>query len=142
MISAYTIGQGDRVMREKRGNIAINSQQKKPNVPSALDLWRFMGGKSHQVSGQKGRRPPDSMIAVLGDRVTYTFILDDEVASIHFDRRRGEIFFKGHNINHMELTGNQLKSLEQMKGVLADDEKARKILPDYSATLARCLADK
>ena len=81
------------------------------------------------------------MLAAMNDRVTYTFILEDEVASIHFDRRRGEIFFRGRNIRHLELSPAQIEALDHMKEVLAGDGKARALLSDYSATLARALAD-
>jgi hypothetical protein len=82
------------------------------------------------------------MLASYGDRVTYTFIIDDEVASIHFDRTRGEIFFRGHNIRHLELAASQVEALLRLEEVLKADEKARDLFPEYSATLARCLADK
>lgn len=129
-------------MKEKKENMQTNNQKTTGPIHSALDLWRLMGGRSERVPGKEGRRPPDSMLAVLGDRVTYTFILDDEVASIHFDSQRGEIFFKGHNIAHLELSQRQKEALVQMKDILEADEKARKMLPKYLATLARYHADK
>lgn len=111
-------------------------------MPSALDLWKLAGGgEAHRVKGEAGKRPPDSMVAVYGDRVTYTFILDDEVASIHFDRARGEIFYKGHNIRNMQLSDRQIEALYEMKKVIASDHKSRELFSDYVATLDRLIAD-
>lgn len=127
-------------MKNKHEQIeeAMKTKEQMPN--SAIDLWRLMGGQSHRVR-EEGKPPPDAMLAVLGDRVTYTFIMEDEVASIHFDRMRGEIFFKGHNIRHLTLSDRQREALLKMKEVLSGDEKAKVLFSDYSATLDRCLTD-
>ena len=109
--------------------------------PSPLELIRMRSGRSHRV-GESQRAAPDSMLAVYRDRVTYTFIMEEEVASIHFDRQRGEIFFRGHNIAHMELTPRQREALLAMEGVLEADEQARPFFEAYGATLHRLLADK
>ena len=108
--------------------------------PSSADLIRMMGGKSRHVL--KGPRVVDSIIAVYRDRVTYTFIMDSEVASIHFDRKRGEIFFRGHNLRNMKLSERKREALLAMKSVLAGDEKGKEFLSEYEATLDRLLADK
>jgi len=109
--------------------------------PSSLDLIRMMGGRS-RPAGRGPQRAPDSVIAVFKDRVTYTFIMDEEVASIHFDRKRGEIFFKGHNIRNMHLSQKQIKALNVMREVLEADREGRELYPAYSATLDRLLTDK
>jgi len=109
--------------------------------PSSSELLRMMGGKSRHA-GKGAKRSADSVIAVYRNRVTYTFIMDGEVASIHYDRRRHEIFFRGHNIRNMELSDKQKGALEAMKRVLAADEQGRAFLQSYSATLGRLLADK
>lgn len=128
----------DQKMKDKHSEI-IESTEGEP-VHSALDLWRHMGGQSHRVPEQ-GQPPPDSMLAAYGDRVTYTFIMEEEVASIHFDRRRQEIFFKGHNVRHLEMTDPQLNALNHLKEVIKNDPKAKSLFSDYCATLDRFLAD-
>lgn len=120
---------------------AVQEEAGDPVVRSPLDLWRLKGGISHHPV-ERGRPSPDSMLAVYDDRVTYTFIIEDEVASIHYDRKRGEIFFRGHNIRHLDLTPAQIEALFHMEEVLRDDPGAAGLFSDYSATLARCLADK
>ena len=96
--------------------------------------------KSKRVTGPNGQLN-DSMMAVFKNRLTYTFIHDNEVASIHFDRDRGEIFYKGHNIVNMQLTPSQNMVLSGMEAILANDDKGSGFLAAYKATLTRCLAD-
>jgi hypothetical protein len=128
-------------MVNKKERIEVAQAEADPVLRSPLDLLKLKGGASRRLR-EGGRPPPDSMLAILPDRATYTFILEDEVASIHFDRRRGEIFFRGHNIRHLELTQAQKEALGHVEEVLKGGEKGRELFPDYAATLARCLADK
>lgn len=96
----------------------------------------------HPQDKRPMRMPTDSRLAVFRDRVTYTFIIDGEVASIHFDRRRGEIFYKGHNIANMELAEAQRRLLKGFIGVLMADPQGEPFMVEYTATLNRLLADK
>lgn len=107
---------------------------------SPLELIKMRGGVAHAVKTPVGRAA-DSMLAVYHDRLTYTFILDKEVASIHFDRNRKEIFFKGHNIQNMQLSPAQVKALKDLQGVLMEDEQGKSLFNDYVATLGHLLAD-
>jgi len=107
-----------------------------------FELWKHVQAARAQKTGVKGKVAVDSMLAVYRDSLTYTFILEREVASIHFDRLRGEIFFKGHNIKNMELTPEQEQALKDLRSVLMQDSRARPFLSDYDATLGRLLADK
>lgn len=119
----------------------INFEQSSEAPKSPLDLWRLMGGKAQRVPGvdQPHR---DSLLAVYKDRLTYTFIFGREVASIHFDRAKREIFFKGHNIRNLELSEPKIKVLEDFKRVLEADVRSKRFLEVYSATLGSVLADK
>lgn len=110
-------------------------------LESPLDLLRHMGGRAHRVRDGREKKV-DCMLAVYKDRLTYTFILENEVASIHFDSGRGEIFFRGHNISHLELTEEQRKALLELRIILEEDLEGRELLPRYVATLDRVLADK
>jgi len=109
---------------------------------SPLEMIKKTGGTAaHAVKTQQGRAV-DSMLAVYRDRLTYTFILAKEVASIHFDKNRREIFFSGHNVMNMVLTPEQIKALKDLKAVLAEDEQGKLLFNDYVATLDHLLADK
>ncbi len=107
---------------------------------SSTDLWRLRALASRGAHSKPVKRP-DGMLAVHQERVTYTFIMGSEVASIHYDRTRGEIFFKGHNLRNMALTEAQKGALMAMKEVLSADRDGSKLLSDYSATLGRLIAD-
>lgn len=112
-----------------------------PKTPqSPIDLWRLMGGKARPVRGA-AQSLQDSLLAVYKDRLTYTFILGLEVASIHFDRSKKEIFFKGHNLHNLKLNEHQIKALTDFKQVLKADERGRPFSKDYEATLGDLLAD-
>jgi hypothetical protein len=128
-------------MRKKIDITELAVEAARSGVTAPLDLIRLMGGKSKKVEG-KTLRAPDSMLAVYKNRFTYTFIMNDEVASIHFDDSRNEIFFKGHNIRNLELTEAQKNVLETLHFVLEEDNEGKKFLSSYFATLERVLADK
>ncbi|OGQ45596.1 MAG: hypothetical protein A3H42_03410 [Deltaproteobacteria bacterium RIFCSPLOWO2_02_FULL_46_8] len=108
---------------------------------SGLDLWKLMGGETQRVKPVEGMPAPDSLLAVYQDRFTYTFILENEVASIHYDKKRNEIFFKGHNIKNFELNPAQIQALVGLKTILTQDKRAKGLVSDYEATLHRVLAD-
>lgn len=123
-------------------NLRTETHSGEPRPRGVFELWKHIQAARARKTGVKGKAAVDSMLAVYKDRFTYTFILDREVASIHFDRMRGEIFFKGHNIRNIELTNRQWQALEDLKAFLSHDDKGRQFLSDFSATLDRCLADK
>ncbi len=127
-------------MREKKEQLSPVSRPGS-SQHSTPDLMHLMRGRSKRA-GQMERGSPDSVIAIYKDRLTYTFIMGEEVASIHFDRSRGEIFFRGHNIVHMKLGPMERKALIALIGVLEEDEQGREFKESYSATLDRVLADK
>jgi len=127
-------------MRKKLQKIEVSRDVIIPGQTSPLDLIRMMGGRAHKV-GKPSEKTPDSMLAVYKDRLTYTFIMDHEVASIHFDRRRGEIFYKGHNIKNLELNENQREALMSLMQILQDDSEGAEFLSEYQATLESLMAD-
>ena len=115
--------------------------EKEGNATSQLDVLKMTGGKAHRVQRKNGKSP-DSMLAVYKNRATYTFIFDEDVASIHFDSERREIFFKGHNIRNLELSEKHLHALSEFQQILMEDEEGRELADSYEATLTRLLADK
>ncbi len=127
-------------LRMHRHPVANEGLSEAKGEMSPLELIKYKG-VAHRVKTPLGRAA-DSMLAVYKGRLTYTFILRKEVASIHFDRDRQEIFFRGHNIKNMELSHEQMKALENLKGILAEDEQGRDFLIGYGATLDMVLADK
>ncbi len=127
-------------MIKKTGELLKQDQQLQSHNPS-LEFIKMRGARSHRVQGE-GNKHADSMLAVYKDRLTYTFIFEGDVASVHFNRSKQEIFFKGHNIKNMELTEAQILVLGHLAGILERDSQGRAMHDEYEATLARLLADK
>lgn len=133
---------GDRKMKihreTSRERLAeLGSKEKRL---SPLEQIKKTGGVAHAVRNVP-QRAVDSMLAVYRERLTYTFVMEKEVASIHFDKARQEIFFSGHNIKNMQLTPAQMKILKDLQAVLAADEQGKLLFNDYVATLGHLLAD-
>jgi len=125
-------------MKTQKNDKRVATQQISTGNP--LDLYKRVGAVAQKVP-TKGKMAEDSMLAVYKNRVTYTFILGKEVASVHYDRKRGEIYFSGHNIRNMDLSGEQRQALMDMGMAMQADEKAKEFSSSYDATLARVLAD-
>lgn len=107
---------------------------------SSEKLYRLKGGGYRSSCKDKGLC--DSQLAVSNDRFTYTFVLEGEVASIHFNSSKREIYFKGHHIKNLELTASQRQALKDLKLVINQDKIAQRFYDDYCATLDREIADK
>lgn len=86
--------------------------------------------------------PADSQLISFGDRFTFTFAQGREVGSIHFDRGRGEIFYKGHNIRNMELEEWQMQILEGLRKTLEQDAQGKTFAADYAHTLDKMTMEK
>jgi hypothetical protein len=83
-----------------------------------------------------------SQLVSFGDRITYIFAYGKEVGSIHFDRGRKEIFYKGHNIRNMELEDWQMQVMEKLRNVLQESENGKEFVSSYSQTLDKILLEK
>src|SRR5262245_5838281 len=69
------------------------------------------------------------------DKVTYTFLRDEELISLHFDKKKRTLFFKGHNMAHMSLDPQQLHDLEQFHQELAKNPKTKNFAPAFEQVL-------
>lgn len=69
------------------------------------------------------------------DKVTYTFVANEEVVSLHFDRSRQTIFYKGHSIFNIELKPEQVGYLEQFREVLEEDPETNNMVHAYNKVL-------
>jgi hypothetical protein len=86
--------------------------------------------------------PSDSQLISFGDRFTFTFAQGREVGSVHFDRGRGEIFYKGHNIRNMDLEDWQMQVLEGLRKTLMHDEQGKEFAADYARTLDKIILER
>ena len=110
--------------------------QKAPQNVPAMDA-----AESLPVDAWQGL-PADSQLISFGDRFTFTFAQGREVGSIHFDRCRGEIFYKGHNIRNMEPEEWQMQILEGLRKTLMHDEQGKAFAEDYARTLDKIVMEK
>ena len=86
--------------------------------------------------------PLNSQWVTFGSRVTFTFVVGHDVGSIHFDRSRSEIFFKGHNIRNIDVEPWQWQVLEKMRDVLHSHAKLRNFRNPYSRLLDKIVIEK
>lgn len=105
-----------------------------------IDIAGIIGGRARRVPDSSGRAA-DSMLAIYKNRLTYTFICDNDVASIHYDAAKHEIFFRGHNIKFMALSESHITALHELAAILAGDREGKRLCQDYQETLALLLAD-
>lgn len=116
-----------------------------------------MNPKNHRPSREgvdqpKPRVPPhpetppppisQQQLITFGERVTYTFASGREIGSIHYDRLRGEIFYKGHSVRHMELNEGQAQMLEKMRLILQNDPQTRRFAEGYGKTLDKIIVER
>lgn len=85
------------------------------------------------------RTPQDSHLVSFGQRVTYTFAVGHDVASVHFDMERGELFYKGHRITAQNMEPWLVELLNHFKEVLSASEYADKFLESYSLEMDKML---
>ena len=108
------------------------SAKTRPPAPveksASEDLWKGL--------------PDDSQLISFGERFTFTFAQGREVGSIHFDRSRGEIFYKGHNIRNMDMEEWQMQILEGLRQTLHHDEQGKAFAADYARTLDKVTLEK
>lgn len=128
-------------MKDKRfGYVNIEETPSREKRLSPIELIRLHGGRAHKVGGMTARGA-DAMLAVFNERFTYTFIMNKEVASIHFDRSSNKIYFSGHNIQNLTLTGDQRRELLNVVSILEEDADGKELKSAYEATLTSLLAD-
>lgn len=105
-------------------------------------------GESAAVSPVKSPQQAETasmngvQIISFGERITYVFSQGKEVGSVHFDRGRMEIFYKGHNIRNMELEDWQMEVLTGLRHILANDTHGKSFAPSYGKTLDKILLEK
>ncbi len=108
---------------QKRGPTADRLPSESPGQVSKIDLDYFR----------------EARLFLAPNRATITFYADNEVASIHFDLIRDEIFYKGHNVKNMTLTDNQWMALQKFSDYLVEVPKSEKLRQAYQACLFRLL---
>jgi hypothetical protein len=95
------------------------------------------------LGSEKGKTPSgldyfrEAQLFLGGSRATLTFYSDLEVASIHYDMERDEIFYKGHNVKNMTLSENQIEALQKFFDYLSQTPQAKRLRRAYRTCLNR-----
>lgn len=69
------------------------------------------------------------------DKLTYTFVTHSEVISLHFDRIKKTIFYKGHNIANINLGPDQLMHLGLFEKEIAKQPNLHEFQETFSQIL-------
>ncbi len=77
-----------------------------------------------------------------GNRATLTFFTDQEVASIHYDLDRDEIFYRGHNVKNMTLNEKQWEALQKFSDYLGSSQGSERLNKSYHDCLERLLSQQ
>jgi hypothetical protein len=87
-----------------------------------------------RVCNQK--RYYDGKIFYGADRVTYTFVDDDEVVVLHFDVSRQTLFFKGHRVESLAIHSQMKEFLSSFKERLLENEQTKEFLESFEMAVA------
>ena len=104
-------------------------------------------GAARGLMGASGSEPMDlnyfreARLFLGKDRATLTFYVDQEVASIHYDLIRDEIFYRGHNVKNMTMSQTQWESLRKFAEYLGDDPRADRLRDAYKSCLEHLMTD-
>lgn len=77
----------------------------------------------------------DGRIFYSDSKVTYTFLNNHEVISLHYDQNRGEIFFNGHSLSNHTLNIEEIGFLDKFRFALSRDEKTQVLIKNFDQIL-------
>jgi len=119
---------------DKRGNQIGGKQPSKKGAfeKNALPLERHKGPEELDFF-------KEAKLFSTGDRATLTFFSSEGVASIHYDLKRNEIFYRGHNVKNMTLSPGHWESLQRFSEYLAKNGGDFRLRQAYDACLAQIL---
>lgn len=82
------------------------------------------------------------VLNVSDDKVTYTHCYGDEIVSIHFDLKCRGLYYKGHNLQNLELTETMRHHLDDFKSAIEGSKNAKHLLPFLEEVLILFLKSK
>jgi len=77
-----------------------------------------------------------------GSKITYTFVYKKEVVSLHYDRQRKAIFYKGHSVANMKLSADQIQHLQRFGSELQRNDQTRTFANAFNKILKSLLKKK
>lgn len=87
-----------------------------------------------KVHNQK--RYYDGKIFYAADKVTHTFVFEEEVVVLHFDLSRHALFFKGHKIESLEIHPNINEFLSNFRRLLEENPQTKEFLGPFDEAVA------
>jgi len=111
------VGRFDMI-REHYINETNKKRGRKKKVSYPKDLEHI-----HQKNGYF-----DEKIFYSADRVTYTFLNDDDVIVLHYDVNTDHLFLKGHRIKNIHAHPHLHEFLTKFKKCLMDNPKTKKFV--------------
>src|SRR5262245_40151636 len=111
-----------------------NFSQMEGNLPLSTGTGPAPSGKEETLSDLSKPR-----FFLQKNRFTYTFFAEKEVASIHFDGVRGEIFYNGHNIRNMQSSESQVRWMRKLPLILQEQGCEKGLISRYEAALSKLL---
>jgi len=88
---------------------------------SPLDLGKFFQPKGNY----------DGKIHCTDERVTYTFLDHEEVITLHYDKNRKELFYKGHQVTNLTITTKEKEHIEKFLQALKNHPEAKNFIDDF-----------
>ena len=119
--------QQDQNLRGQKSDTEVGAAPQEMNLPSAAH------GEMEALGFREGK------LFSSPERLTLTFFMGDQVASIHFDLSRREIFFKGHNVKNMTLTQDQWIALKNFSKLIKKEDCPPNIIQAYEDCLGQIL---
>lgn len=103
--------------------VRTEKKQKKPGVGWSLE----------KVHNQQTYY--DGKIFYAANKVTYTFVFEEEVEVLHFDRDRHALFFKGHRIEFLSIHPNIKEFLSDFRRLLEENPQTKEFLGPFDETV-------
>ncbi|MCP5468062.1 MAG: hypothetical protein H7A32_02195 [Deltaproteobacteria bacterium] len=82
----------------------------------------------------------EAQLFINQDRATLTFYVNNKVASIHFDKNKGEIYYKGQSLRHTRINPKQEVYLKKFGKYLKKQKVSEDFLRQYEWTLSHYLS--
>ena len=79
----------------------------------------------------------DGKVFYSADKVTYTFLYEDDVIVLHFDMNRNNLYLKGHKITSLDMRENLEEFLTMFKKSLQDNPKTEKFVKPFDTVVSK-----
>lgn len=116
---------------EDEGRMENKEYIYEPQIPKKKkksDVWSL-----ERVHDQKHYY--DGKIFYGADRVTYTFVYDDDVVVLHFDVSRQTLFFKGHRVESLAIHPQIREFLSSFKERLLENEQTKEFVESFDVAV-------